>query len=65
MGSIFSKPEAAEAPTPAATAAPAVEGASKSETNDSTKKKKRNSKSSLLVSNSTSGSGGVSSGINL
>lgn len=66
MGSIFSKPEAAEAATPAATPAPAVEGASKSEPNEGTKKKKRNSKSSLMVSNTTTGgSGSVGTGINL
>ena len=64
MGSIFSKPEAREAPTPAAAAAPAVEAATKSETND-TKKKKRNSKASLMVSGTANGSGGISSGINL
>ena len=64
MGKIFSKPSAPEAPTPAASPAPGVEGATKEESNTSNKKK-RNNKASLMVSNTANGSGGVSSGINL
>lgn len=64
MGKIFSKPSAPEAPTPAATPAPAAEGASKEESNNSNKKK-RNNKASLMVSPNANSSGSVSSGINL
>lgn len=66
MGGIFKKPSVSvtEAPTPAASPAPEVEGATKSETNE-TKKKKRNNKASLLVNSTNNSSGGISSGINL